>query len=145
MYSRLTYVAFGEFRDDERRGVVHEEFTRFNAALQAGRSAEQAAEVFEPNAREAASRAARAIRAVEVAIGEKRGAFPSYTYLPKRQPWWPNCPERPKYTVSTFCVGISDHFIGSRAAMDAVIEAASALGELLSALGATEVESVWLD
>ena len=143
-YSRLTYLAYGEMPDDQR-SVVDQQCARFHAALQAECGAELAAEAFPPNAREAAARAARAVRAFEAAIGEKTGAFPSHVYRPEMQPWWRRWLHRPKYTVSSFSVGIEVHFVGSRAAQHAAIAAAEALEDLLRALGATNVASAWMD
>ena len=130
-YSRLTYLAFGEL-PDEQRTVVGEQCAQFHAALQADRSAEQAAAVFPPNTREAAERAAWAVRAFEGAIGEKTGAPPTWvSRLGKRG--------------TSFAIGLPRHFTGSRAAQDAAVGAAAALAELLTALGATEVDSAWMD
>jgi hypothetical protein len=143
-YSRLTYLAYGEFPDDQR-ALVQEQCAQFHAALQADREPEQAAEAFPTNARAEAVRAAKTIRAFETAIGEKTGAFPSQVYRPEMQPWWPNWPDTPKYTVGSFCVGIQVHFVGSFAARDAAIAAADALADLLRALGATDVASDWMD
>jgi len=123
-YSRLTYWAWGKL-PDEQRAVVHEQCTRFGAALEADRGAEHAAEAFPPNAREAAARAATAIRAFESAIGRKTGARP--------------------YLINSFSVGMSGHFEGSRTAAEAANDAANALEDLLKALGATDVGSSSMD
>ena len=144
-YSRLTYLAYGEFSSN-RRAVVHEQCANFHEALQAGRSAEQAGEAFPPNARAAAVRAARAVRAFEAEIGEMTGASPTHVYRPEKQPWWSRWfYGGARYTVSSFCVGIQNHFVGTLAAQDAAIAAADALAELLTTLGGTEVSSAWMD
>ena len=130
-YSRLTYVAYGELSADQRT-VVHEQCAQFHAALQAGCSAEQAAEAFPPNTRETAARAVRAVREFEAAIGEKTGAPPAWV-------------SRPSKRGTSFAVGITRHFTGSGAAQDAAGAAADALADLLTALGATEVDSAWMD
>jgi hypothetical protein len=129
-FIRLTYLAWGQF-PDEQRAIVHDQFADFHAALQADRTPEQAAEAFPPNVRQTAAQAARAVRAFEATIGQKSGAPPTYVSLPQRH-------------GTTFAVGIpSSH--GSRAASDAAAEAATALGDVLTALGAIEVDSVCMD
>jgi len=144
-YSRLTYLAWGEFRR-ARRAAVHEQCAQFHAALGTDCTAEQAAQAFPPRAREEAARAAKAIRAFEAAIGARTGAPPSHVYLPDRKPWWRRRDKgAPTYTVSTFAVGIETHFTGSLAAQDAAVEAADALGKLLTALGARQVGTSWMD
>lgn len=79
--TRLTYLAWGEF-PDEQRAIVHDQFADFHRALQADRTPERAAEAFPPNVRQTAARAATAVRAFEAAIGEKTGAPPTYVSLP---------------------------------------------------------------
>ena len=128
--TRLTYLAWGEF-PDEQRAIVHDQFADFHRALQADRTPERAAEAFPPNVRQTAARAATAVRAFEAAIGEKTGAPPTYVSLPRRH-------------GTTFAVGIGS-FHGSRAAAEAANEAANALGDVLTALGAIEVDSVCMD
>jgi len=92
---------------------------------------EQAAEAFPPNVRQTAARAAKAVRAFQGAIGEKTGAPPTYVSLPQRR-------------GTTFAVGIRS-FTGSQTAADAANEVANALGDVLTALGAIEVDSVSMD
>jgi len=139
--SRLTYLSWGHF-SDARRAEVRGQCAKFHEALQADAATEQAAEAFPPAAREAASRAVVAIRAFEAAIGRKTGAFPAHVYVPPPPgPWWRRRPPAtgPSGYVDAFCVGIQDHFVGSRAAEQAAADAADALADLLKALGGQEV------
>ena len=129
-FIRCTYLAWGEL-PDAQRAIVHDQFADFHAALQADRTPEQAAEAFPPNVRQTAARAAKAVRAFEGAIGEKTGAPPTYVSLPQRR-------------GTTFAVGIRS-FTGSQTAADAANEVANALGDVLTALGAIEVDSVSMD
>jgi len=72
------------------------------------------------------------VRAFEAAIADKTGAPPTWV-------------SRPGKRGTSFAVGLARHFTGSLAAQDAAVAAADALADLLTALGATEVGSAWMD